>query len=270
MKTFKTLAKKQSFAEIYQQIAIGFCFAREVGDDTEMIHDFVVCRDFLGDLVTASHLARDLGTIYSFHADGANTPIYRSRTCLLIHLPKGEIDIFEKQFHILNDLEQDSGLMMSSWQQVKPDKDWKPGDYIKIVGDVDWQMNSLMISIYSHILRCLCIDTGKEPDDFDNLSAAIADGSFGTNTRYCKRHAKVGLDLNDLLTSRNAIMCDFKSIVGCLWGTDEESPSLNSLHYQTGLQTLLSCVEYSRKNNNKVMPGSLASRWAQNYVGAYG
>jgi len=267
MRQFTTLADRQSFCEIYQQVQLGIAFALEKGEETIMQHDFVVCRDFLGDYVTGTWLKMDLGKIYSFDSPGESNPIQTNRACLLLHMPNGERDTFEKNFILLNEMEANANITLSSWEPIEPDKPWKSGHYVKVVGDPVWVYNALTISIYTHVLRCMCIDVGGV-DDFDGMSEVIANGDYGTNTDYCQRHVAVPFDIALFLTRvKNVCRQRGTNWGDRLWGAPgkaKDVPTLNDLHYNTGFQTVLNSLEVIR-NGKELDKGTLSGSWAYNY-----
>lgn len=249
MKILGEYPNHDSFAEIYQTVGLSFFFVLEDGDILNPQHNPIVCRDFLNDAVTSTHLKKNLGSIFGFKLDGSKTPICVDKVQLVLGFGEGaNFESFENIFHILNDMEHHLGWELSTFEDVKVDNSKK---HIYVKGNWRWVQNPLMISIYTHILRMFACKTEKT-DNFEDLSQVIANGNFGTNTTYSQAYVASDLNLLKFLSFSDRI---FKK--SNLWGDiSQKEVSLGTLHNYSGFQTLISCF----KNGGG---DSLCSDWAR-------
>lgn len=233
MKVLGNNPNSDKFSEIYQAVGLYFFFVLEEDDIVTPQHNPVVCRDFLNDAVVSTHLKKDLGGIFGFRLDGSKTPIAIDHVQLVLNFGEGaDFSTFERAFVILNNMEHKLGWELSTFEDVKTDRSNKKHIYVK--GDWRWVRNPLMISIYTHILRMFACKT-EQLDDFEMLSRAVAEGSFGTNTSYSNVYIKCDLDLLRFLSMSDKIFEESN-----LWGDKSlETVPLSLLHNYSGFQSFL-------------------------------
>src|SRR5437868_107874 len=109
----KQLKEDETLNEIQQQIPIRLAFATVCGDEVTRIHEFVKCRDFLGDVVWATANQKSMD-IYGFTIDPSKQIIDKEVTTLLLEINKEDVyKRFQKQLSIITDIEQKNGLPLT-------------------------------------------------------------------------------------------------------------------------------------------------------------
>ena len=138
-------------AEIFQAVDIKFSFAT-VNENNEITrcHDWVKCRDFLGDVVITTNTEKKTH-IYGFTYDLKKNPaIDKKNTTLLLKFPDEVTkDAYLNNSFLLNKYNKINNLGETSFL---PTKD--PLIYL-VIGDPFWQKNFVTISLYTFLMKCM-------------------------------------------------------------------------------------------------------------------
>lgn len=149
-----------SFVEVYQDSDLKFACCQISKEDKTIrqLHDFVKCRDFLNDALIATKQGKKSKVIYGFSFDGNKNPMNLKRFEMLL---RGEdFDILQENLEILNNFETSIGARKTTLKRIKG------SDTIKLVlASPLWLRSTVMISLYTHILRCL--SQYQNPNDHD-------------------------------------------------------------------------------------------------------
>lgn len=138
--------------EIFQSFELKMAFARVAGDSVDRIHQWVKCRDFLGDVLWATDTNKSK-SIYGLTYDPAeDLPIEKNSLTLLLKFPDTEmLDIFLKNQSILDTLEKNNE-QPSSIFYATDDK-----EILLVKASPFWQQNIPMLSFYTYILKVMCV-----------------------------------------------------------------------------------------------------------------
>lgn len=145
----KIVAPKEvnGLAEIPQQIDGKFSFARKEGDKLYQVHEYVKCRDFLGDIVWFNKYGVPT-SIYGFKSN-ANRKIDPNKTTLLF---KGASKTLENVINnvkvVIHPIEEANGLPLTEITPIlqEPDK-------LLIEASPLWQKNLWAISLYTFLIK---------------------------------------------------------------------------------------------------------------------
>jgi hypothetical protein len=138
---------QKPLAEIGQSFAGQFSFAVRVGDDVKRLHEYVKCRDFLGDILWYNRYGKPT-EIYGFKSDDTRI-IDKSRTCLLFKGSPSTIDILVRQVKtVVHPIERANKLKLT---KITPLLAY-PGECI-IDADKFWQKTIWLISFYTFLIK---------------------------------------------------------------------------------------------------------------------
>jgi len=142
---------KKDLGEIFQSLELKMSFAQLTDTTVARIHDWIKCRDFLGDVIYATQSGKAY-SIYGFKYDPAtDIPIDKNNFNLLLKFPNTKmLDNFMNNMVIVNDL-------------CKKNKKKLPVVYktqeplvIVLQSSKCWQLNIPLLSFYTFILKIMC------------------------------------------------------------------------------------------------------------------
>ena len=157
------LPAEQGLAEIYQSTNLKMALCRKLGDEQfERITPFVLCRDFLTDVFTYSKAKKDFG-IYGMSFKGTKESADFSGVYLLMQLPDAKTaETLKKNLEHIVQMEISQGIPASTLKQVK-------GELYLLEGHESWVQNCLLFSLYSLLVRSLCIPLKGKKDWMEEL-----------------------------------------------------------------------------------------------------
>ena len=135
-----------------QYISNFYSFVTKLTPKTVSIaHPYVKCRDFLNDvLIFSIYIKEDIERIYGFSLEINKNPIDWGNPQFLIKYEKTEeLDLFIKNLHYLHQLEDFYEISKTSVERTNFKKT------ILISFSSFWVSNTLSLSFYTYILRCL-------------------------------------------------------------------------------------------------------------------
>jgi len=135
-----------------QYISNFYSFVTKLTPETVSIaHPYVKCRDFLNDvLIFSTYIKKDIERIYGFSLEINKNPIDWGNPQFLIKYGKTEeLDLFIKNLHYLHQLEDFYEISKTSVERTNFKKT------ILISFSSFWVSNTLSLSFYTYILRCL-------------------------------------------------------------------------------------------------------------------
>lgn len=159
--------EKQALAEIYQSKTVKLSFLRKTAEDTYIeCNAPAQCRDFLHDIVFAAQTKIDYA-IYGMSYDSKAHPLDLDVTRICIKMPdRKSAEAFLAHVPYLHAIEASNDLELS---RVVPVEDL----VIFIEGSKFWQSSSVLVSLYTFLLRIMAYDVGDSDD--------VAKGVFEKN-----------------------------------------------------------------------------------------
>lgn len=184
MKFHKCYTEENKLAEIFQQKRCRMQLCRIEGDDCYLVHQPVLCRDFLGDIYWANTNERPY-TIYGMSYDPAkdNSHINLDEINLLIKFPNVvDLEYFLGNFGLLNDYEQAQGIPKSTHKVME-------NSSVLVKGDKFWTKHIFRISYYTFLLRCLSYEFSTSTT-LEELLKQIEKSPEGSNEKnYVKNYS---------------------------------------------------------------------------------
>lgn len=238
-------APSKSYCEIYQDSDLKFAFAVEDAKSIRQVHDFVKCRDFFNEAVVASQVGCECPTTYRFTYPAKEYPVDLETTRLIL---KGDdFKLFKKNLPFLQDFENlvtALGPIPTTIIEQIPDTDLY---YLK--SSYRWTLSSVMISFYTHILRCLYqydIDSGNLID----FLRKCADGT-GNAANYQKTINKINFEV--MLRETDKLFPN-----GTLpWRNMSEINSVDTLHNYGGIVSWSNSIIQKREDMSGMYPESV-------------
>lgn len=138
--------------QVEQYISNFYSFVTKLTPETVSIaHPYVKCRDFLNDvLIFSTYIKKDIERIYGFSLEINKNPIDWGNPQFLIKYEKEEeLDLFIKNLYYLHQLEDFYEISKTSVERTNFKK------IILISFSSFWVSNTLSLSFYTYILRCL-------------------------------------------------------------------------------------------------------------------
>lgn len=157
--------KDKNLAEIYQKSGLQFAFLSKPSEGSRQCHEYVKCRDFLGDAVFAT-LQNKGKSIYDFSFDpNLNPPIDLTRIRMLVRESnKANFEKLDKTMSkciaLLNYYEAKMSRVKSTCVKTKE------GEYI-ISGPGTWLQSPALVSLYTLLIRVSEHNAAKEAYELD-------------------------------------------------------------------------------------------------------
>lgn len=156
-----TLPENVSLAEIYQSCKVKMAILNKLSKDSfERITPFVMCRDFLTDVCSFSTVKQKF-QIYGMEFDSREKKVDFGQVSLLLNFPSTkELKCFQSALDYLHATEAKNKIQLTSFTEHKP-LQWV------VQGDKQWSQNCLLFSLYTLLLRSMCMsesDAKKSTD----------------------------------------------------------------------------------------------------------
>lgn len=213
-------APASSYSEIYQDSDLKFAFAvYDDKGDLHQAHAFIKCRDFYNEALVSCRLGVPCPSIYGFQYPTEKYPINFDRTQQIL---KGDnFTLFFKNLPILQAYEDSIGFDRTEVELIEGT------NLYHLTGPSEWLNSTVMISLYTHILRCL-YQYDIPTDNFLTFMEKCADQNGNAST-YQRAINKI--DLHTLIAQANAIFPP-----GCLPEKGmTEIVSVMPIHNNTGI-----------------------------------
>lgn len=224
MKPVAKYEKVGGLCEIGQQNLTQFCLARyDVQKNCVLqVHQFVNCRDFMGDVFVGLEDNRDIG-IYGFSFT-KNNPKPDMETCgLLVKFPDaGALTNFQDNFQILKNIEDTLG-----WQTTFGEVVEFPGEkrVMYVIGDTMWQANAPTFALYSYLLKCLTYPIKDKGKWMEEIKAQSTNEGRYMDVEYMKW----------LLVNLNEVGTHYKNFSGF---SNQKEVQIGTLHNWTGFVSM--------------------------------
>ena len=142
--------KGAKLAELLQDVKVKMSFASvsEDGESVKQLHEWVQCRDFLGDVVLANN-SDETFSVYNFVTSKEKTPINKENTTLLIKFPSIALkNIFLENYKdILHVYEYGNGTALT--EVIKTNRP----TVLLVKADAFWQSRMFLISFYTYLIK---------------------------------------------------------------------------------------------------------------------
>lgn len=213
-------APKKSYCELYQDSDIKFSFVVPEGEGImRQTHSFTKCRDFLNDALVSSQFGCVSPRIYGFEYRGDEYPIDFSKARLA--LSGSNFDRLSDNIVLLNKFEEENSLTQTDIYA------FEDSEYLYVEGDSGWVRSTVMISLYTHILRCLYTYTSEE-STFSKFMRSLI-GLEGNAANYQKKINYIDFEL--LIAKSKEIFPE-----GSFPFPEEEGiQNIQTLHNHTGI-----------------------------------
>lgn len=182
-------ALPKSYAEIYQDSDLKFAFAVEDDKSIRQVHDFIKCRDFFNEALVASQIGCASPPIYGFEYPAEKYPVDLEVTRMIL---KGDnFTLLLKNLKLLNDYEatirEEEPIEFTNIQKL-------PGsDHYYLTSSSRWVRSTVMISLYTHIIRCL-YQYEHAAENFLDFMEKCANQE-GNAAKYQKSINKIDMDM---------------------------------------------------------------------------
>ena len=198
-------------SEIEQSLPLRFSFAHwDEKDEVEQLHDWVRCRDFLGDVLWANKYKNEV-SIYKFKFNPKETKINPDRLEMLIKFVKGTKNNFKNQIHLLNTIEEKNGFAPTCFYEIDQ-------SHRLIVADKIWQSSVFMISLYTYLLKCICYTLKEEGNIFSGFTLHTTEGGY---------YSRINPAIHQILPHLQQIANKIKYVTGFPHETE-----LNNISYE--------------------------------------
>lgn len=136
-----------------QDIGIKFSFCTLDDSSVTRLHEFVKCRDFLGDVVMANK-AGTSSIIYGFRVTPEELKVNPDKTQLILKFPKVNYKKCLSNYTKLHEIEEKNGFELTKVIAVDD-------EHIVVIGDKWWQQSVFGISLYTYLLKVFSIPSKK-------------------------------------------------------------------------------------------------------------
>jgi hypothetical protein len=209
-------------------------FARVAEPTVTRIHDWIKCRDFLGDVLVATD-TNAKQSIYGFSYDPKkDMPIDKNNLTLLLKFPNTEmLDNFRNNLVIIDTVDADN---MQQISKLSPTDD--PLIWVLQAGKF-WQKNIPLISFYTFLLKCMCV----KYDNPNNWQTEMVVRYSNTNeARYINDCGKY---LDIFCKNCYTIFVDDTNVHGI------KSKVINRIHNDTGFVSICKDTTYTPNTHHE-------------------
>lgn len=185
---------EKSYCEIGQSISMKYAFLAEEGNDVwRMQHGWIKCRDFFNDFLIATWKGEDYPRIYSFNPNGKSDPMDLRNVRMAIQ--GGNFDAMNQSLSLLNDFEKRCSIGVTTLEK------FEGSDHYFLTGSNNWQANTMVLSLYTHIIRVLYgHGDAKKFKTLEGLLQWVVDNTGGNEYTYTKALV-AAFDLQELMTN---------------------------------------------------------------------
>lgn len=162
---FVPTSYKNYLNEIKQNLETRFAFVKKYNKTTYTnAHDFVRCRDFLGDALVALR-TKTKQAIYGFSFDGKKQSFITSQFMLLVRCPNQEtLDNTLKNLYRLHEIESTIGKIKKT--EIKQIEDVDNKYTVLVTGSKFWYSSVFNVSLYTFLVKSLGYELDPEEKDF--------------------------------------------------------------------------------------------------------
>lgn len=214
-----------NYIQSHQSNVIKFSFANKEGDTITEIFAGVRCRDYLGD-VLYSEENNEAMKVFGFKYDPAHQKIDRDKVRFVLQSTPDLLDNIEKNIGIINDIETQHGLELSTVTRMAK-------DHILLEGDPKWMKTIYLISYYSFLVK-VCSYVYNDYKQWQNeLQPECTEG------RYLDGHLK---KFNKLTNNLFKICEPYTTALG------HDSTDSDSIHCLSGFLNLINGHSFTINN----------------------
>lgn len=171
-------APSSSYCEIMQDSDIKYAWAKPIPGGVQQTHDFIKCRDFFNESLVACQIGCPSPAIYGFTYDVNKHRLPMDKVRLIL---KGvKIEELVSNLKTLNECEERVGFTPTEMTPI-PET-----DYFLLTGDEKWIRSTVMISFYTHILRCLYQYDVEEGESLELFLTRVGQVGSGNAAKYQK------------------------------------------------------------------------------------
>lgn len=181
-------APSKSYCEIYQDSDLKFSFALEDDTTIRQVHDFIKCRDFFNEALVSSQIGCVSPSIFGFQYPSEEYPVDLEVTRLI--LKGGNFSTLKKNLKLLNEYEE--GIRQEEPFEFTNLFDIPGTNHLYLCSSSRWVRSTVMVSLYTHILRCL-YQYDIEADNFLDFMEKVAEQE-GNAAKYQKSINNIDLD----------------------------------------------------------------------------
>ena len=234
--------------EISQNMITRFAYVKKQDDGTYTnAHDFVMCRDFLGDALVALK-TKTLKAIYGFSFNGKNQTFLTDSFKLIVRYPDAQtLNNTLKNLSRLHELEAKVGRIKKTTITQIDDSDC---EYTVLVdGSKFWFKSVFNVSLYTFLVKCLGYKLDPGVDFMEAVSKTkytytAWDGSELTHKTVESDYATaVGHKVLKVLPKLHTVHKDLTTLHGY-----PKKVNISTLHDQSGFKSLLTVTNWSTKN----------------------
>ena len=193
-------APSKNYCEIYQDSDLKFSFAVEDEKSIRQTHSFIKCRDFLNEALVSSQIGCESPAIYGFTYPTKEYPVDLEATRLI--LTGADFSNLHKNLQLLNGYEetirQEELFEFTNLTEIPGTK------YLYLRSSSRWVRSTVMISLFTHIIRCL-YQYDIDADNFLDFMSKCSEKS-GNAAKYQAKINKI--DLHKLISLADQVFPD--------------------------------------------------------------
>lgn len=229
-------------AEIFQANRTEFALCRYDTTKDKLIqcHQFVHCRDFIGDALVGVEDNRDMGVWGFKYFTNYPRPDPENSSILVRLENEGALKNLQDNFSILKDIEDNLG-----WGISMPEIVDYPGKYIVLwfLGDIRWQRSAIAVSLYTYLIKCLTYPFKDKKNWMQEIKA------LGTGSAYEKNPDVQYMDpdyLKFLFVNFNEITSRYMTYSGF---TNQKSLGISTIHNYIGFVSMKKLIYKKEKSS---------------------
>lgn len=193
MKLIREIEATGRLSEVYQQQGIKFAFVARGFRTVSMLHEFVLCRDYLHDQVFATIYAEQYPAIANIQAHG-DISLYRLH--LMVLVDDGMKSKLYEALPLLNEFERRCGLVQTT---ITPIEDHPDKLYLRSSGK--WLTNTITFSIYSHLIRIMSGTGSLKQNTVEDLLEVFRAGTVPSNNLVYEGRIFQQVDIYELMSN---------------------------------------------------------------------
>lgn len=182
------------YSEISQSDDLTFSFIHETGDALVETHGPIKCRDFYNEALVGCQLGWQPEAVYGFTYPVHEWPIQFDK---LRQLLRGRyLDRLIERLPLLNDFEEELGWEKTTITKFEPSEAY-------LEAAPQWLRASPMISLYTHLIRCLYAGDTDGHEDLLNFLIFVPTQGLGNASQYQRELNKI--DIKELLKNLDTV-----------------------------------------------------------------
>lgn len=236
---FKYTEYNAHLAEITQNMTTTFAFVKRLGRDYTNAHAFVMCRDFLGDVIAAIS-EKKTNYIYGFKFNGKNDTILQDKFRVVIRCPNAESkQNMLKNLPRLHEMEALVGKITKT--TITQIEDGDNLNTVYVVGSKFWLKSVFNISLYTFMVKSLGYELADDMDFFKAIGKTTYVGTDWAGNLKVRQTVEaeyataVGPQVMKLLPKLRKLHKDLDTVHGYHKGAN-----VSTIHNSSGFRSLLS------------------------------